>query len=441
MTSGWRLLALLPLLLVLAGCGSLDDEEVAALEELPGVLSSYSGCYKGECLLTVALDDAADPTDLVSALAAARETGADEIEVRLVADGERVADLALLDAEPGQAEEDPALVDAVLAATRVPGVTAVDVEVESQATRAHVVAEEVAPSRVWDLAEEAWAELRELPGPTLVADNGGGPGGRRVTTSEGRFPRGTVALARTLDAEAGSEVSGIDVRTDEVVVGVRRLADVAAIERRLPRPGPVRVVVTDHVLAYTGEGEAQRRAVLRVVQDHPGVAPHVEGLVLTLGGTDAGAVARAVADVRTRAPAAAAEVPIRALLDDTHEVQLGTTGSPDLVRLAGALRGPRTTTVDVRTGYDPDEPGWVQVELRAPDLRTGVLRVARVLRAHAGALTSLGVTVKAVDAEGRSPTSTAELTRVGGRWEVEVDRPDLRPADVGVAWRRGLGDR
>ncbi|MDF9717723.1 hypothetical protein INN71_10460 [Nocardioides sp. ChNu-153] len=469
-----RLLALAILLGLLAtGCASVDEDAVAALEELDGVEYAGSSCDLSDCRIDVRVDGAITADDLEAVLVAGRGTEVDEVHVRLDTDedADEPAVAVALDDESDEAA-DGRIAALAVAARDTAGVATAQVAHGGEGAGIELSTDDARP--VWDVAEDLWTQVEPLPTPRLVASGGNVDTGERSRLiADGELPVAGIELVRALEASGAPGYTGARVDADGVLVGAGGLDAVTALEAAVAAaPGAeevdVEVVVADNVLAYRGDEaggpgsggastapdredatEEDRRALLAALGAAPGVSAGVEGAVVQVGADDLATAADAVDAARAAEPDVATRVPVTVEVDG-DVVELGTAGSTDLVRLAALLRAdPATTTIEIEANDPEDElePPYdteadVLVEVAAPDLTTGVRSVAAVVGSWPGQAESLFVAVTAVDPEGRSPSVPLRVDREAGTWVASGTRGTEETIATGIAaWEAGVAGR
>lgn len=445
---------------VLAGCASISDETVDELSAMPGIERASASCPKGVCSLRLLAEPGAEAGDLTAALETAREVEASELQLDL-REGSGLdaggAAVAIVLAEASDPSADGAAVALAQTMFASDGLRSGRVQGDRDGTTV-VVSSDVSRAQLWDLAESVWPGAAELPKPTVQATTSGGDGeGPSRLTSEGRFPADGVELVRALDdAEVDrSGLSGALVQDGTVLLGARSLESAARLENRLEADSlgeglDVSVSVTDNVLSYrpdSAEGgtEQQRRAVLTALQEDGSLTGGVDTSGVTAIATDAESAATAVDRAREAEPEAAGVVSITIDLDGM-QAELGTTGSPDLVRLLGLFASePTTTTATVEVPRNPQDPPFdaeanLALEVEASDLTAGVQAAAEQFAGWDGPERKLRVSITAVDPEGRTPGVSLIVERRDGVWEAgptERGTPELVAEGVS-AWTAGI---
>lgn len=459
------LVSLLVGVLLLGGCASVDEEAVDAIGDLPGIDYALSSCDLSDCVVTVRAEPDVTSDELVAALAAARDTDADQIDLR----AEGAGDLAV--AAGSDPTHDAAAVELALGALQVPGVTRFSMALSTDRTDAGVSAAD--DDTPWDVAEAVWPDLEDLPSPSLTVTRAtsSDQGAARLVADDA-FPAAGVALVRRLEGDETVALSGAVVDGDDVLLGVRDVAGAEALEALLaddPQTDGLTVVVavTTNVLSYradvdeptdtastgaTAPGaptEADRRALLTALETGPDGFSRIEGSTIVLSVTDLAAAAEVVDAARAAEPEAAGRVPLTVTQYGAAgtTVELGTTGSTDLLLLAARLAAVPTAESVTVEAADPDDDAdppydsdaFVRVEVAAPDLATGVRTVAAAVGGWEGTPTSLVVGVTAVDPEGRTPGVTLRVDHDGGTWTAEGVRGTDETNATGVAaWEEGL---
>ncbi|MFW6773574.1 hypothetical protein ACOACO_04785 [Nocardioides sp. CPCC 205120] len=459
-----------------AGCASVDEEAVAALEDLAGVERTSSSCDLGGCHVDVTVVGDIGAEDLEVVLTEARTTDADGITVRLDRDEDAddpAVSLSLSDESDPDADGDVAAL--AVAARATAGVGTVQVALGEDGSGVDASTDGERP--VWDVAEDLWRQVEPLPAPRLVT-SGATPdtGERSRLVADGELPTTALELVRSVEASGTPGYTGALVDADSVLVGARGLDAVTALESAVAAaPGAgevdVEVVVADNVLAYRGDEESgsggpdgsgpgggagpegateeDRRTLLAALGASPEVQAGVDGSTVVVRGDDLATAADAVDAARAAEPEVAARVPVTVEVDG-DVVELGTAGSADLVRLAALLRAdPATTTVEVEANAPEDEleppydtEAQVIVEVAAPDLTTGVRQVAAVVASWPGEAESLSVAIRAVDPEGRSPSVPLRVDRRDGTWVATGTRGTEETIATGIAaWEAGVAGR
>ena len=178
------------------------------------------------------------------------------------------------------------------------------------------------------------------------------------------------------------------------------------------------------------EDDAAVRSVLDALAEAGVVDATVQGTTVTLPDGSAGTPARAADAIdaaRAAEPAAYRTIRTTVRVGLHGEVELGTTGSTDLVRLAGRLERLdhlaelRIASADARPQRTPSPPGntdaSVSVTLEpVPSLDVAIGEVAPPLERWRSATRSLSLYVVAVDDEGRQPSAALRLDRRGSGW-------------------------
>ncbi|HEY1134343.1 MAG TPA: hypothetical protein VGE77_07175 [Nocardioides sp.] len=464
-----RLAALAPAVaLLLAGCASVDEDEVRAIGDLPGIDYALSSCDLAGCTVSVRAEVDATADELLAALTAGRDTGAERVAVTV----EEGSSVSVVGEGAGQ-DDDAAAVDLVVGAPDVAGVDSLVVGLDADGTDVAVRADGAAP--VWDVAEELWPDVEgmEAPSLTVTQSRQGDVRSSRVV-ADGELPTAGIALVRDVVASGPPGYVGAVVDGDSVLLGAIDVRSAGELEAYVAdSPVRVEVVVTTNVLEVESGSaaddpdpdaptEEDRRALLGALTTDYSVTVRVEQGVLLVNGTDLAAVADRVDAARAAEPDAASRVSIT--VGDTVDasarglsatsdlpwttVELRTDGSTDLVRLAALLRAdPEVGDIDlsvpdpdreVEAPYDADAA--VAAAVRAPDLATGVTRVAAIVGAWTGDASSLTVGVTAVDPEGRTPRAGLRVDREGGTWLAEglPRQTEEEVATARAAWAAGV---
>ena len=298
---------------------------------------------------------------------------------------------------------------------------------------------------------DLWTGVATLPGPAMVLTTAGadGSGPSRLVAS-GTYPERAVRLADDLAARFGaSRLTGVDVRAEEVRLGVRTADDARALETLAARAGgsdgvTVDVVVASNVLAApqrsaAGRDEDQgteedRRALLDALAGRDGVRASVDGWTVEVQQEGTLAEVRdALAAVRREAPDAFARGPGTVLTDAmgdpenprSREVQLGTSGDlglldlvADLEALDGALAAGVRQPVAGAGGRQPT----VSVTARRAGI-DGAAGIDGLVRDTATAFAAwddgpspLVVVMTVVDPELRRATTVLRVDRSGDTW-------------------------
>lgn len=453
--------------LLLAGCASVDEDAVDAIGELPGIDHARSSCDLSDCTVSISTEADVTADELLAALDAARETDADTVDVGTEGAGSLEVDAG---SDP---DDEPAAVALVL--DTAAGAEPLSIVLATGRTR--VSTSTVDDESPWDLGEALWPEVEDFPVPTLSVGRGTqSTGGAARLVAEREFPSDEVALVRDLEGDASLGLTGAVVDGDGVLLGVPDVTTAEVLEARLADDPAadgltVEVAVTSNVLSYRADEEgprddegtdgrdgtggpasdpeagteADRRALLTTLEGAPGAFARVEGATVVIDVDDLAAAAGVVDVLRATEPEAAGRVPLT-VTQDGATVELGTTGSTALLRLAGALLADPTVEVLEMEADDPedeadppyDAEAFVRVELAAPDLATGVRTVAAAVGGVDGA-TSLVVGVTAVDPEGRTPGVTLRVDREGGTWVAEGVGGTDEQNELGVAaWDAGV---
>ena len=440
----------------LSACtGSVDDGALRALEAMEGVESAGASCYKGRCttLVDVAPDVRSD--GLGTIIDAARETRAREIEVRLPKESGRV----VLETGPDEAADlDSATAEVMLAAVA-----------DDQLSHATIIRRDTSSSlslggdgprrelwasaeRLWTLAEQASAEQIVVAGSAEDVDEG------PTALTGSSFPSRAAELVTSLD-DGGERARphGVRIEDDTVVLGALSLASAEAVEAAVDghpeaRGLEVEVEVTRGLpsdVAGGGQGsdtadEGQQRAILKALEDQ-GLAASVQDRTVRVrksGGGDDTDLAAAVDAARVEHPEAARVVHIAVDLGPSQVVELGTSGSPELIDLGTSLVGrleAEELEIKHRAAGDDEPAGLVLVTVPAPDLADGVQGVSEVFADWETSETEMTVSVTARDPEGRSPRVLLRVSRAVDTWTARGTRKGTSETirESLEAWRAG----
>lgn len=376
--------------LLLSGCG-VDEDDVAALEELPGVERASSSCDLGRCRVDVQVRSSIDADQLSDVFGAGRDTGATTVEVvEAGADGTgspgspgsdpRVS--VELD-EDSERSADAATARLAVASFELDGVLSWGLS--RTADRSSLTASvQESPDLQWPTGRDLWDGVATLPGPRMVLTTRpeDRSGASRLVAS-GEYPERAVAFTAAVAEEFGaSRLTGVSIGSRPgveeqdgtgVLLGVRSASDATALESLLDdaplddvgggaigdREGlSVAVAVADNVLAArpdptqdpdggnTGT-EADRRALLGSLEDEPAVSASIQAGTLRVRALGPLAEVRAALERARRAhPEAYARVPVTVLPDTLpstsgdpkdQEIDLSTVGSLDLLDLVDDL--------------------------------------------------------------------------------------------------------
>jgi hypothetical protein len=449
-------------LALVAGCG-VDDGAVEEVTALPGVAWASSSCELSGCTLHVGLSEDVDADRLAAVLGGAREVGADRISVREDEDPDEEPPRVAVDLdEDSDPSADRAVAELVASSLALPGVRSWGLERDRDgrsrltASLDPIGAGEGGDSDGGDgptatTGRDLWAGVATLPRPGMVLTTAGsdGSGPSRLVAS-GTYPERAVRLADDLASRFGADrLTGVDVRADEVRLGVRTAEDARALEALAARPGvsdgvDVDVVVASNVLAAPQRSvagrdedlgtEEDRRALLDALAGQPGVRASVDGWTVEVQqeGTLA-AVRDALASARREASDAFARVPVTVLTDApgdpgnprSREVQLGTSGDLGLLDLVADLEAlDGTLAAGVRqpvAGSSGREPTISVTARRAGiDGAAGIDGLVRDTAATFAAWdegpSALVVVMTVVDPELRRATTVLRVDRSGGTW-------------------------
>ncbi|MGJ9411230.1 hypothetical protein ACHAAC_00835 [Aeromicrobium sp. CF4.19] len=478
--AGRRVALLAASILVVGGCGGgVDDDAIEALNQLEGVESARASCYKWvDCEASVDVRPDVTQAELEAVLAAARGTDAKDITVRLDPgdpdDDEGPG--ASLEMGPGATEELDGPTASLMLAALEEDLASLQISRYQRSSRVEM-SSDGARADLWEAAEGLWPMAEQLSPESITATSTGDPGGGETISrigSEGPFPTAGAALVLALDGQDPRPVSGALVEGDDVLLGTRSLREADALEaglEDLPEAEglTVDVAVTDNVVEYQnrtttateqGSGddpesatEEQRQSVLRAF-DERDVAVLVQGTTVVLR-TEASLdprqvrrdLAETVREVREQEPEASALVPVTAELGVEQTVELGTTGSPELVGLAVDLLeeqsvvplgvGAKTPDDDADPPDDVDATLFIDAEAATLDgLDALVGEVATTFRGWEGPERSFVVGVTATTPEGRSRQTIVRVDREADTWvPSSVDRgtPESIRAGIG-AW-------
>lgn len=460
----------------LTGCG-VDDDDVAALEELAGVERASSSCELGRCSVRVEVRPTIRAAQLTTVFGEARETGATTVEV---VEGEtddaassepRGSDprVSVTLDEDSERSADAATARLAVASFELAGVASWGLTRTADRSTLTASVQESADLR-WPTGRYLWDGVATLPDPRMVLTTRpeNRPGASRLVAA-GEYPERAVGFTVAVAEEFGaSRLTGVSIgsrpEAEEqegqegtgVLLGVRSASDATALEALLDdaRGGDgldVAVVVADNVLAArpdptqdpdggdTGT-EADRRALLSSLEDEPAVSASVQANTLrvrALGPLDE--VRAALERARRAHPDAYARVPVTVEPDTVlsvsgtgdpreQEIDLSTVGSLDLLDLVADLgRVDGAGAVGVQAHGEKyeylkppsDTDAFVSVRAERPgidELDALVQDVARVLSRWKGPETSLSMSIGVEDPEGRQASVVLRIDRRSGTW-------------------------
>ncbi|WP_311209412.1 MULTISPECIES: hypothetical protein [unclassified Aeromicrobium] len=471
-----RVLAGLVAAAVLTGCG-VDDDDVAALEELAGVERASSSCELGRCSVRVEVRPTIRAAQLTTVFGEARDTGATTVEV-VEGETDDAASSEPRDSDPrvsvsldedSERSADAATARLAVASFELAGVSSWGLTRAADRSTLTASVQE-SPDLRWPTGRDLWDGVATLPSPEMVLTTRpeNRSGASRLVVSE-EYPERAVAFTVAVAEEFGaSRLTGVsigsrpEVEEQEgqegtgVLLGVRSASDATALESLLEdaRGGDglaVAVVVADNVLAArpdptqdpdggdTGT-EADRRALLSSLEDEPAVSASVQANTLrvrALGPLDE--VRAALERARRAHPDAYARVPVTVEPDtvlsgtgsgdpEEQEIDLSTVGSLDLLDLVadlGEVDGAGAVGVQAHgEKYDylkppSDTDAFVSVRAERPgidELDALVQDVARVLSRWKGPETSLSMSIGVEDPEGRQASVVLRIDRRAGTW-------------------------
>lgn len=458
---------------VLTGCG-VDDDDVAALEELAGVERASSSCELGRCSVRVEVRPTIRASQLTTVFGEARDTGATTVEV-VEGEADDAASSELRGSDPrvsvsldedSERSADAATARLAVASFELAGVSSWGLRRAADRSTLTASVQE-SPDLQWPTGRDLWDGVATLPSPGMVLTTRpeNRSGASRLVVSE-EYPERAVAFTVAVAAEFGaSRLTGVSIGSppeDEeqdgtgVLLGVRSASDATALEALLDdaRGGDglaVSVVVADNVLAArpdptqdpdggdTGT-EADRRALLSSLEDEPAVSASVQANTLrvrALGPLDE--VRAALERARRAHPDSYARVPVTVEPDTVvsgsgtgdpqeQEIDLSTVGSLDLLDLVadlGEVDGAGAVGVQAHDEkYDylkppSDTDAFVSVRAQRPgidELDALVQDVARVLSRWKGPETSLSMSIGVEDPEGRQASVVLRIDRRSGTW-------------------------
>ncbi len=461
---------------VLTGCG-VDDDDVAALEELAGVERASSSCELGRCSVRVEVRPTIRAAQLTTVFGEARDTGATTVEV-VEGETDDAASSEPRDSDPrvsvsldedSERSADAATARLAVASFELAGVSSWGLTRAADRSTLTASVQE-SPDLRWPTGRDLWDGVATLPSPEMVLTTRpeNRSGASRLVVSE-EYPERAVAFTVAVAEEFGaSRLTGVsigsrpEVEEQEgqegtgVLLGVRSASDATALESLLEdaRGGDglaVAVVVADNVLAArpdptqdpdggdTGT-EADRRALLSSLEDEPAVSASVQANTLrvrALGPLDE--VRAALERARRAHPDAYARVPVTVEPDtvlsgtgsgdpEEQEIDLSTVGSLDLLDLVadlGEVDGAGAVGVQAHgEKYDylkppSDTDAFVSVRAERPgidELDALVQDVARVLSRWKGPETSLSMSIGVEDPEGRQASVVLRIDRRAGTW-------------------------
>lgn len=458
---------------VLTGCG-VDDDDVAALEELAGVERASSSCELGRCSVRVEVRPTIRASQLTTVFGEARDTGATTVEV-VEGEADDAASSEPRGSDPrvsvsldedSERSADAATARLAVASFELAGVSSWGLTRAADRSTLTASVQE-SPDLQWPTGRDLWDGVATLPSPGMVLTTRpeNRSGASRLVVSE-EYPERAVAFTVAVAEEFGaSRLTGVSIGSrpeDEeqdgtgVLLGVRSASDATALEALLDdaRGGDgldVAVVVADNVLAArpdptqdpdggdTGT-EADRRALLSSLEDEPAVSASVQANTLrvrALGPLDE--VRAALERARRAHPDSYARVPVTVEPDTVvsgsgtgdpqeQEIDLSTVGSLDLLDLVadlGEVDGAGAVGVQAHgEKYDylkppSDTDAFVSVRAQRPgidELDALVQDVARVLSRWKGPETSLSMSIGVEDPEGRQASVVLRIDRRSGTW-------------------------
>lgn len=468
-----RVLAVLLAAAVLTGCG-VDDDDVAALEELAGVERASSSCELGRCSVRVQVRPTIRAAQLTTVFGEARDTGATTVEV-VEGQVDEAASSEPRDSDPrvsvsldedSERSADAATARLAVASFELAGVSSWGLTRTADRSTLTASVQE-SPDLQWPTGRDLWDGVATLPSPRMVLTTRpeNRSGASRLAAS-GEYPERAVAFTVAVAEEFGaSRLTGVSIGSrpeDEdqdgtgVLLGVRSASDATALESLLDdaRGGDglaVSVVVADNVLAARPDPtqdpdgrdkgtEADRRALLSSLEDEPGVSASVQASVLRVRALGSLAEVRAALEKARRAhPDAYARVPVTVLPDtvlsgtgsgdpEEQEIDLSTVGSLDLLDLVtdlGEVDGAGAVGVQAHgEKYDylkppSDTDAFVSIRAERPgidELDALVQDVARVLSRWKGPESSLSLSIGVEDPEGRQASVVLRIDRRAGTW-------------------------
>lgn len=281
----------------------------------------------------------------------------------------------------------------------------------------------------------------------------------RILEVNGSYPDDAGRVARSLPGES---LTGLALSRGSLVVGVPSITSVPAIEDHV-RSHPLASAVGEHRVIPTLE----LLSLVNNSEPPPGLSDLFERLVgdddlkaatQTSGGVEislAAGRASAAAAVFRRTAAAIAETsaPVDRIRLDIEgyvseesgvSADLAPDSDPRLLLLLEAVRtgGPRAKhlTVEARTTTHADS---LHLTARAPALAPELERMAMLIATwhaeHQPDVDELWVSVRAIDREGRSPSTGWRVDLTGAAPAItETNGTDESIAELRQAWQRGL---
>lgn len=451
MTSARRLLvAALVSALVVVACG-VDDGDVAALADLPGVDDARSSCAVGDCLLTVSTSREITAGQLGDVLREARDIGASDSRIG-------VDDVTVSFGADYDGSTDAGAVALAVEAREQSQVASLRIDLQRDGAS---VDAQIDGSRedLTTTARSMWDALDGVPDRTLSATSrsGGGGGGNRFS-ADGSFPAASVAFVR--DFEAADLLTGVAIEDDRVLLGVsspdiaRRVEVAAAADARAVGLD-VDVVLAADIVQYRadddgGAQQGQVRAMVLALEAVDGPFVSVDGTTVRVSAEveAMGDLAAAITTIRRDQPDVGRTVPVTVVVGTEATIELGTTGSPALLDLADrvlALDGVTEMTLSTRRAdrSPPPPPGdtdsFVAVTRSSGDLDASVSALSTVFAGWDSSVSALSVSVTAVDPEGREPSVSLRIDRREDVWVPStLERGTPEDVAAGIrAWRAG----
>lgn len=449
------LMSALVLVAALTACSPSQDEVDDAFAGVEGVERADISCSKGDCALDLDLAEPVTADQLDEALATARALDA-SADVRIV--GHRTR----LRIEQGsETTLDAGLGAAVLALGSVEGLDRALVTVGRSRLTTQVIPTDTAS--FWQLSRRAWAAVEDVPDMDFTATRttGGVPLHLGV---RGAYPDQAVRVVRDLQGRNRTRteratLTGVTLTPERLALGttdLRAASDLRAAVKQHPLAVEVpalEVYATQDLVALTSRPAGEipdLTTLLGLVEARTDVwAAHQTptGIRIKMARGNARRARRVFSALRSEADRTGSLVELELTPVVTKArggvATLHPGADPALLALAGSL----TKGADVtRLAIEHDDPAHpprvalvVSAQLHAPELE----RVARAISSWAldqrSGLDLISLTVRTVDDEGRSPSTSWVVDLSGSRPTIaEVRGTEESAARLAQAWRRGL---